>query len=185
MRSIISLGLLVLLSPHAAGQIKEERRFRVLYNAELYPQATPHQSVRALLRALDKERYDYLIAFLLEQNYVNDQLRITAANFEQAARAQVEGEKLEAKGFDQAFIRNRVRELAEQANFENLARRIRTKLDEDSEAVKELRKLYREGDLVEAGDTATLKHPDLKDRQLFFRNVNGRWYIENKMLSSE
>jgi hypothetical protein len=181
MRSILVLACLVAMSPCAVGQIKEERQFGVLFTPELYPQATPRQALGSLMRALEKERYEYLVAFLLERNYVREQLQITSAYFEKIAREHVEGERLDKQGFDERFIRKRARELAEQAGFENLARRVKDKLAGDPEALKELRKLYREGEVVEAADRASLIHPDIKDRRLFFRNVNGRWYIENKM----
>ena len=63
----------------------------------------------------------------------------------------------------------------------SLVQRIKSKLAEDAEAVREMRKLYREVEAADAGDQATMTHPDIKDRKLFFRNVRGRWCIENKM----
>lgn len=181
MRSILVLTCLLVLSSSASAQLSEKREYGILFTPELYPQATPRQAIGSVLRALDKDRFEYLVAFLLEPGYVREQLQITSARFDQAARARIETEQLDKKGFDSGFIRKRIRELSEQANFDNLAQRIKDKLASDPESVKELRKLHREGEIVEAGDRATLSHPDIKDRKLFFRNVNGRWFIENKM----
>jgi hypothetical protein len=181
LRSIIGMGLLLALAPCAFGQQKEERRFGLIYNPELYPQETPQAALVSLLRAIDKGRYDYAVAFLLEKNYVREQMRITAAKFEEAARKQVEREGLDAKRVGEEFVRDRIQELADQANFDDLVQRVKTKFVNDPEALKELRQLAREGELADTGETATLKHPEIKDRALFFRNLNGRWYAENKM----
>lgn len=181
MRFIASLVAVVCIHSLATGQIKEERSLGVRHNGEVYPQTSAREALGSFLRALDKERYDYIAAFLLDQAFVNEQLRVTAPFYEKAANEKVEKEGLEKKGFDEAGIRSRKRELAAQANFENLILRLKTKLAEDPEALKELRKVYRDGDFTEGADAAVVKHPDIKGRSLFFRNVSGRWYIENKM----
>lgn len=181
MRFIASLIAVVCVHSMAIGQIKEERSLGVRYNGEVYPQTSARETLGSFLRALDKERYDYMAAFLLDRAFVNEQLRITAPIYEKAANEKVEKEGLDKKGFDEAGIRARKRELATQSNFENLILRIKTKLAEDPEAIKDLRKLYRDGDFTEGADAAVVKHPDIKGRSLFFRNVSGRWYIENKL----
>ncbi len=180
MRLSISMAIVIAWATVAVGQPKEERRFNVRHNPELYPQTSPKETLGALMRTFDKERYDYLAAFLLDPATVREQLDITAADFEKRAREQVEGEELSKKGFDKPTIRERIRDLSKQANFDDLARRIRQKFEADPEAMKNLRKIYREGEFVENGDAATAKHADIKDRTVYFRRVEGRWYIENR-----
>src|SRR5262245_51917021 len=128
MRAVLGFALLLTLSPVAVAQIKEERRLDVRLNTEIYPQGKAKDALQSLLRALDKERYDYIIAHLLEPAYINDQLRITAPYYEKLAAARVASEDLLRKGFDPDFIRARQRDLAFQSNLANLIYRVRTKL---------------------------------------------------------
>jgi len=182
MRQAFVLLSLMIVAGSALGQVKEERRYGVRFNPELYPQGTPVETLGSLLRAVDKERFDYIAAFLLDPAFINDQLQITKALFDGKATEQVEGEGLAKKGFDPTFIRNRKRDLAAQMNFENLTRRLKTKLTNDPNALKEINKIYRDGEFKEGGEATTARHPDIKGKLLSFKLVNGRWYIENKMV---
>jgi hypothetical protein len=174
---------MVAFMPVAMAQpaAKDDRRFGISLNTELYPQDSPKNTLSSLIRSLDKERYDYLVAHLLDPAYVDEQLRSAAPSFETAAREHVAREGLELKGFNREFINDRIRELAVHENFSNLVRRVKTTLEENPEYVKDLRKLAREGEIAEAGESATVKHKDIKDRTVFMRQIPPRWYLENKM----
>jgi len=177
----IVLFLLCAYPALASGQVREEVRFGVRYNEDLYPQLTPRQALNSVLRALEKERYDYFVAFLLDRGLVEEQLRASFPNFEKKAQEQVDRETLRKKGLDPQFIRLRVKELATQASFDNLVRRVRAKLEDDPEALKELRLLAREGQFVDGLEASSVKHDLIKGRALFLRLTNGRWHLENKM----
>ena len=183
MRLIVSFGLVLAFTPFAIAQqaAKDGRRFGISLNTDFYPQDSPKNTLASLIRALDKERYDYIAAHLLNPAYVDEQLRASAPTFENEAREHVVSEALDKKGFSKEFIGNRVQELAAQENFANLVRRVKTTLEDNPDSVKELRKLAREGEVMEGGESASVKHSDIKDRTLFMRNILGRWYLENKM----
>jgi hypothetical protein len=181
MRPFIALGFTLIATPLAVAQPKEERRFGLRYTPELYIQASPKQTLAAVVRSFDKDRYDYLVAFLLEPGFVEDQLRASYPTYEKLAAEQVAKEGLDKKGFDPDYIRKRKRELAENGNFENLVRRVRKKLEDDPESVKEIRKIFREGTFQDGGETSVAKHADVKDRAIYFRRISDRWYLENKM----
>ena len=92
-----------------------------------------------------------------------------AANiFENEAREHVAREGLDKKGFTNEFIRERVRQLAAQENFANLVRRVKATLEGSPESVKELRKLAREGEVVEGGESASVKHKEIMAIHAFF-----------------
>jgi hypothetical protein len=187
-RILAPLAVLV-LAVTATAQPKKEAfdpkeppiRFGLRQSPELYPQDTPKNALYSVLRAMEKDRYDYLIAHLLEPGYVTDQLAISYPQFEKQVRKQVEDEQLAKKGFGREFIVNRIRDLANQANFENLVRRIRAKMDDDPEAVRDLKKMFKEGTFEDGGATSVAKLKDVKDRALYFKRVGERWFIENKM----
>lgn len=189
MRPFLALFVLSILVANATAQPKKEPfdpkeppiRFGLRQSPELYPQDSPKNALYSVLRAMDKDRYDYLVAHLLEPGYVTEQLAIAYPTFEKRARKQVEDEQLARKGFDRAFVVSRIRDLATQANFENLVQRIRTKLDNDPEAVKDLRRMFKESSFEDGGANSVAKLKDVKDRALYFKRVGERWYIENKM----
>ena len=186
MRFTLGLILLLALAPLANAQLKEaERRYGVLLNLELYPQDTAKNTLASLIRAMDKDRYDYLAAHLIDRAYIEDQLKISYPLFEKRASEQVQSEGLEKKGVDKEFIRKRIVELAVQANFEYLVGRLKTKLSTDPESLKELKRLNREGDIQEGGEAATAKLKDIKDRALYFRRIEARWFVENKMAEDQ
>lgn len=185
MRHLLALALLTCVTTLAAGQGDDARRFGLRFNKDLYPQDTPKAALGSVMRALDKDRYDYLVAQLLDPDFVEEQMRITYPVYEKVAREQVQREGLDRKGFDATFIRKRINDLATQANFEYLTRRIRTKLDDDPEAAKELRRMFRDGEFNESGETTVVRLKDVKDRALYLRRVGDRWFIQNKMIEDK
>lgn len=189
MRSMMAVSLCVWLTSVATAQPKKDivdpkeppRRFGLRQFPELYPQDSPKNALYSVLRAMDKDRYDYLVAHLLEPGYVNEQLAIGYPLFEKQAREIVEKEQLARKGFDREFIVNRIRDLANQKNVDNLVQRIRTKIDNDPEVLRDFKRMLREGSFEDAGETSVGKLKDAKDRALYFKRVGDRWYVENKM----
>lgn len=182
MRWLTCLCLLSLNSLAAHAQFKEERRFDIRFDADLYPQGSAKQTLAAALRSLDKDRYDYLVAFLIEPGFVDQQVLNTQDRFETVARLQVEKENSGRAVVDRDEVRKRIKALATQASFEHLVRRVRTKLDNDPDAVKEMKSIYTEGVFQDAGETSVAKHKDIKDHALHFRRIGERWYLENSML---
>jgi hypothetical protein len=181
MRQLLAVVLLISLPALTMAQDEDTRRFGLRYNKDLYSQETPKKTLSALFRAFERDRYDYLVAQLLDPAFVDEQLKLSYPIYEKAAREQVVKEGLERRGFDPIFIRQRVRDLANQANFEYLVRRIRAKLDNDPEALKEMKRLASEGTIDEGADGTTVKHKDVKDHTLFLRKIGERWFVENKI----
>jgi hypothetical protein len=79
---------------------------------------------------------------------------------------------------DPSWVDERVKRLG--GSFEDAVKETRTKLADNAEAVKELRRFLREGEwnAGEANASVTLK--DVKDRMVFFRKIENRWYLENR-----
>src|SRR5262245_21463602 len=125
MRLIVSCALVLSWPLFAFGQANEpERRFGVRLNLEFYPQNTPRNTLAALMRALEKDRYDYIVAFLLDPAFVEAQLQLTYPEFERRASEQLRQEVLEKKIVNPAVVRQRTAELAKHANFDHLVNRV-------------------------------------------------------------
>jgi hypothetical protein len=79
---------------------------------------------------------------------------------------------------DPPFVDARVKALG--GNFRQLVRETKARLAEDPAAVKELRRFLAEGQWDEAGDTAAVRLKDVKNRAVFLKRINDRWYLENR-----
>jgi hypothetical protein len=179
----VSIGLLLMLaaSPSAQGQIEPDRRFGLKQTLEIYQQDSPRKTLASLTRALDKGRYDYIVAFLIDPAFIDEQIRQVYPTFETRARAQVQKEAEAGKGYDREFTANRIKELATQASFNHIVARVREHFDNDPENVKALRRMVNAGEFNEGADVTSVKLNDVKDKTLFIRKAGDRWYLENRI----
>jgi hypothetical protein len=179
MRPIFTLVAGLALTAAAAAQDAVPPRFDVLYNPDLYKQQTPQDTVKSILTAIDRDRYDYVVAHLLDPAFVDARLAATRAYFERVGADQVAATASGAtlKGAD---LENRVRDVGGRLNFLDLAGRVRKKLTDEPDNIKDLRRFARDGQFESAGDTATATLKDVKDRALYFKLINGRWFMENR-----
>jgi hypothetical protein len=77
------------------------------------------------------------------------------------------------------FVDQRVKEVYG-GDFDELVKETTTKLNDNPGTLKELRRFLKEGDWENADTTATAKLKDVKDRQVFMKKVDKRWYLENR-----
>jgi hypothetical protein len=80
---------------------------------------------------------------------------------------------------DPAFVDKRVKEIYG-GNFDELVRETTRKLSDNPAVVKELRRFLKEGEWEGGDNTASAKLKDVKERQVFFRKIGRRWYLENR-----
>ena len=154
-------------------------RFDVLHNSEFYRQDTPQETLKSVVGAIGRDRYDYVIAHLLDPSYVNSRLSTTQSYFERIAAdqvAQTAGGRL-LKG---AELQARIQQVGTSLNAKQLAEQMKQKIAEEPDNLKDLKRFAREGEFVDTGDTATATVKDIKDRALYFKKVEGRWFLENR-----
>jgi hypothetical protein len=80
---------------------------------------------------------------------------------------------------DPTFVDKRVKEVYG-GDFDELVRETTGKLTDNPAALKELRRFLKEGEWEGGETTASVKLKDVKDRQVFFRKICQRWYLENR-----
>ena len=80
---------------------------------------------------------------------------------------------------DPAFVDKRVKEVYG-GDFEELVRETTAKLADNPAALKELQRFLKEGEWEGGETSASAKLKDVKDRQVFFRKIGRRWYLENR-----
>src|SRR5262245_37188631 len=178
MRPLFTLAAGLVLAAGAAAQ-DTPARFEVLYNPDVYRQDTPKDTVNSILAAIDRGRYDYIVAHLLDPSFVDARLATTRTYFERVAADQVAASAAGAvlKGPD---LENRIRDVGLRLNVQDLSDKVRKKLADEPSNVRDLKRFARDGDFQTSGDTATATLKDVKDRALYFRNIKGRWFMENR-----
>jgi len=180
MRRLLALTAVLVLTTISAAQAPEVKpRFDVLHNSEFYKQDTPQQTLTSVVGALGRDRYDYVIAHLLDPAYVNSRLATTQSYFERIAAdqvAQTGGGRL----LQGAALQARIQQVGMSLNVKQLAEQMKAKLADEPDNLKDLKRLAREGVFVDTGDTATATYKDIKDGALYFKKVEGRWFLENR-----
>jgi len=80
---------------------------------------------------------------------------------------------------DPAFVDQRVKTVYG-GDFDELVRETTAKLADNPTAVKELQRFLKEGEWEGGENSANAKLKDVKDRQVLFRKIGTRWYLENR-----
>lgn len=79
---------------------------------------------------------------------------------------------------DPAWVDGRVKDAGN--DFETLVQQATVKLADDPNVLKDLRRFLKEGEWEGTDTTASAQLKDVKDRMVFFRKVEDRWFFENE-----
>jgi hypothetical protein len=184
MRSIaMSILVLSLSGQLLAQELDVPPRFEVLHNAELYKQDTPQNTLDSVLVAASRDRFDYVIAHLLDPALVDARLATNQVYFERVANEQV-GATAAGQLLMGEELYNQVRRVAVRLNVKQLGDQMRRKLADEPNNLRELKQIARDGQFEAAGETAKATHKDLKGRALYFKKIGNRWFLENFVFPS-
>jgi hypothetical protein len=165
-----------------------EPRYGIKPRLKQSPQSTPKEALSSTLVAIEKADYAYLAAHLLDPKFVDDAVTDRMKLFD----AQAEKDLARLRDFqianpdkvsrenriplDPAAFRSAVAARARDRAFKQLQRDLEQKLTDDPQVVKDFRRLYRDGTFTEVSAT----HPEIKHRTLYFKQIDGRWFLENR-----
>src|SRR5439155_4817290 len=81
---------------------------------------------------------------------------------------------------DPALFKERVADESRKRAFDQVIRDVRDKLTDDPQTLRDLRRFARDGVFPTAGMAATAKVtlPDVKDRAVYLKKVEDRWFLE-------
>jgi hypothetical protein len=132
-------------------------RYGFDYNATLYPQKTPAETIQSIVNAIDNKRVDYLLAQIAEPKYVDAQVAQYKEQF--------------TKGKDEArtFLA-----------FDRLAKETVEYFLSDPLVVKELRLFAKDGKWDVEDDVATGTAKGVPARKVFLKHLGDRWFLENR-----
>lgn len=167
-------------------------RYGVPPKVKTYPQDTPKKTLASAIEAIEKGELSYLVAHLMDPVFVELRLGDRAKQYEAGVEIDLSRLRdLQIRNPDKyapedrlplekpkfvALIVQRSRELA----FKQLVRDVSDKLLDDPQALKDLRKLLRDGKLEDTETGAKLTHDAIKDRALHFRKIGERFFLENR-----
>lgn len=167
-------------------------RYGVNPRLKAYPQTSPKDVLRSAVAAIDKGDLAYLAAHLIDSKFVDAEVTERAKPLEAGAAAELvrirdaqrsnpnvaREDRIPPDGpAFKALVTTRAREQA----FRSLVKELELKLSEDPQAVKEMRKILRApSPFAEADPVATATLPEIKGRTLYFKKVDGRWFLENR-----
>ncbi len=192
MRKGLAVAVLLGAAALAWGQPEPPPpRYGIPANPEIYPQGTPKDALASAIKAIDRGKADYLAAHLIDPRFidakVDDRARLIEKAVEAELRARQEAQRenpatvpagerlpLDPKGFAEA-----VRREAALRAFRQVVADIHGTLAENPDHLKDFRRFARAGQFTDLGETATATLPDVKDRQISFRRVGDRWFVED------
>ncbi len=165
-------------------------RYGVAPAFDAYPQGTVKEALNSAALSLEKNRFEYLVAHLLEsklidarveerakamEDVVDRELRLVRDDqFRQGLTAR---ERLTSDaGEFNALVRNESRGRA----FRLVVRDARAHFVEYPETLKEFRRYLREGVVIDGGEVASITLKGVPDTQLNLRKVNLRWHLEDR-----
>jgi hypothetical protein len=196
MRRLVALFALAAVAGPALSQesiLRDEvpARFGIPGLTGLYPQTTPKAALESALKAVDKQRFDYVVAHILDEAFVETRIGKRALELAPAAEADLRARREKQRQNPAAATDVRLSmvpaEFATAVDAETRQRAykavvddVKSSITDDPEGLKELRRFAREGVVAEDGDKATITLRDVRDRKVFLKRVNGRWFVENR-----
>jgi len=169
-------------------------RFGVPVRPKTYPQNTAKDALRSAIEAADKREFTYLLAHLMDPQFVNARLADRAKQMEPLVEVELARlREYQKANPDRVAREDRVpdepnlfrafaaREAGTRA-FRQLVRDVADKLNDDPQAIKGLRRFLREGTFADVPNGVRVTLPDVKDRSVFLRQIGDWWFVENRQV---
>jgi hypothetical protein len=191
------LSILLIAAAFAAGAsaqpvADEKPRFGVTPNYDLYPQNTPKAALETAIKLLENKRYDYFLAHVVDPDGLQARMADRAARLEPEVEKQLlrkrdeqkrapelvsARDKLPVEPKDFAAVVS-----AEAANrsFRYIVEDLKAQLAEYPENIGVFRKFLVEGQVADAGASASFTHKDSPGRSVYLKNNGKRWYLEDR-----
>lgn len=167
-------------------------RYGVPPNLELYPQGTPKQALASAVRAVERGKFDYLAAHLIDPRVIDARVVDRARGLEVATDRELRVSRQTQQANPLAIAREDqipddpvrfgelVRAEAARRAFRQVTQDVSVTLGEYPRHLQDLQRYLRAGTFVDAGDVSSVTLPDAPGRGVFFRNVGGRWFVEDR-----
>ncbi|HEX3314706.1 MAG TPA: hypothetical protein VHR72_07420 [Gemmataceae bacterium] len=182
----LALGTLALPLVAQDAEVRQlDRRYNIEYNPVGYPQKTPQEGLKAIVRALDAGAYEYMLAHLVDPKFVDTRVAEYFTTMFPKELLRKEDEEIALA--EDALTRKRLeigkeRRLFDRRvlSFVRLVKETRKHFSEDPVLLRELRQMARDGEW-DADDTkGTCSLKAVTTRKAFFKAQEGRWFMEER-----
>ena len=192
MRTVAGVAGLLLAATLTVGQTPPAgARYGVRPVPDQFGQATPKAALESAVKVIDRGRFDYLAAHLLEPAFIDakvgERARRVEGDVEREFR-RLRDVQRQDRGLsgdvrlpdDPAAFKQRVEIEARDRGFRQLVADVRATLAENPDHLAELRRFLRTGQVLEAGDTASFGLKDVKDRAVYLKRTAAGWHLEDR-----
>lgn len=160
-------------------------RYKIEFNAVAYPQKTPQEALKSIVKAFDGNQYHYLMAHLVDPRFVDVRVAEYKGLMFPPDSLRKEDEEIsrevDAKRRKRLETEKEIREAARfAAAFNRMADEAKKHHDEDPPLRRELRIMARDGEWAVEGDRANVSLPKLTPRKAFFKKLEDRWFMDEK-----
>ena len=152
----------VLLTGSLSAQNPLDLRYTIEVDEEAYPQKRPDDALRSVVRAIASQKYDYLMAQLVDPAYVDRKVGDYKKAFD---KGKEEGKALRA--------------------FQRVVKEIEEHFLEDPALVQDLKRFTKEAEWKQEEGRAVGTIKALAGRQVFLRRIGERWFFENRQREVE
>ncbi|MCE9565241.1 MAG: hypothetical protein K8U57_24680 [Planctomycetes bacterium] len=191
---VLVSGSVAFAQPPKEGELPKDvpPRFGIQYKVKAYPQDSAKKALNSTIEAIEKGDTPYIVAHLLDPGFV--ELRVADRSKQYEAAVEIELSRLRDLQIrnpdkyapetrlpvDRVKFRALIIERSRERAFRQIVQDMEAKLIDDPQALKDLKKLLRDGMPTDTETGAKLTHMDVKDRALYFRKIDDRWFLENR-----
>src|SRR5439155_22887318 len=148
--------------------------------------------LQSAIEAVEGGQYAYLLAHLMDPQFVDARVADRAKQLEPGVEVELaklrESQKQNPVGIapearvpdDPIQFRAMAAREARTRAFRLLVRDVQDKLTDDPTLLKDLRRFLREGTVADQPGGARVGLADVKDRAVFLKQLDGRWFVENR-----
>lgn len=199
MRSVLAVAVLAAVGSAAVGEelkdITLPTRYGISPSGDLYPQGTPKEALATAAKLVEKGRYAYLLAHVVDPAFVDAQVaaraRAVTPTVEKRLTGVREGQKRNLRAdtppedvmpADPVAFADKVRAEAEKLAFADLVKAMQENLAEFPEHVQQLVVVNRDGAIAESGPAATAEAKGLPNKKVFLKQLPVSALKESRVL---
>lgn len=192
MRTVAAVAGLVLVVAVSVGQPPPDgSRYGVKRLEKQFDQSAPTPALQSAVTLIVADRLDYLAAHVLDPAFIDARVADRALRWEGDVEREfrrlrdVQRQDPSLPGSarlpdDPAQFAQRVRAEATTRGFRQLVGDIRTTLAENPDHLADLRRFLRGGQVLEAGDVASVSLKDVRDRSVYLKKSAAGWHLEDR-----
>ena len=175
-----------------------EKRYGVAGNLEFYPQSSAKDALNSAAKLLEKKRYSYILAHIVDPTLVDDRVAKKAQKLTAAVEKELDAKRSEQKAsaksgltFDEQIpldpfgFAERVKAEATKRAFESLVKELESNLGEAPEQVLQLMRFAKEGVITENGPTASVAVKEIMGKQVYLKQADSIGFKEGLNLDGK